>query len=219
MNLIGVDEFNQSFFDKIDQIEIDISNEINFKTIASNINIKPISINNFKFSSDKNEIEKKIFELRKNDFDIFEIGDNYILYQIKNLEKKKPDLDDNQTKKEIAELVFQKYKFDYNKALLDKIANNKFDNNDFLKMGKNKIETIKLNSIKDNNKFEINAVEVLYSLPINSFTLINDENNNIYLAKIKSFENKVISEEKLKSIIINLILILKILCLNLMIYI
>ena len=88
MNLIGVDEFNQSFFDKIDQIEIDISNEINFKTIASNINIKPISINNFKFSSDKNEIEKKIFELRKNDFDIFEIGDNYILYQIKNLEKK-----------------------------------------------------------------------------------------------------------------------------------
>ena len=107
-------------------------------------------------------------------------------------------MDDNQTKKEIAELVFQKYKFDYNKALLDKIANNKFDNNDFLKMGKNKIETIKLNSIKDNNKFEINAVEVLYSLPINSFTLINDENNNIYLAKIKSFENKVISEEKLK---------------------
>ena len=25
-NLIGVDDFNQSFFDKIDQIEIDISN-------------------------------------------------------------------------------------------------------------------------------------------------------------------------------------------------
>ena len=37
--------------------------------------------------------------------------------------------------------------------------------------------------------FEINAVEVLYTLPINSFTLINDEKNNIYLAKIKGFEN------------------------------
>ena len=50
-------------------------------------------------------------------------------------------------------------------------------------MGKNKIEKIELNSIKDNKKFDINAVEILYSLPINSFTLINDEKNNIYLAK------------------------------------
>ena len=55
-----------------------------------------------------------------------------------------------------------------------------------MKMSLNNIETITLNSIKD-NKFEINAVEVLYSIPINSFTLINDEKNNIYLAKVKKF--------------------------------
>ena len=36
-NLIGIDEFNQSFFDKIDQIEIDISNEIDFKNIVYQI--------------------------------------------------------------------------------------------------------------------------------------------------------------------------------------
>ena len=47
-----------------------------------------------------------------------------------------------------------------------------------------------MNSIKDNKKFEINSVEMLYSLPLNSFTLINDEENNIYLAKIKNY-NKV----------------------------
>ena len=34
------------------------------------------------------------------------------------------------------------------------------------------------------------AIEILYSLPVNSFTLINDEKDNIYLAKIKKFENK-----------------------------
>ena len=56
-------------------------------------------------------------------------------------------------------------------------------------MSEGKIETTKLNSIKDNKKFEINAVEVLYSLPLNSFTLINDEKNDIYLAKIKKFQN------------------------------
>ena len=52
-------------------------------------------------------------------------------------------------------------------------------------MGNNKINSTSLNSIKDNNKFDINAVELLYSLPLNSFTLINDENNQIYLAKVK----------------------------------
>ena len=41
-NLIGIDEFNQSFFDKIDQIEIDISNEVQFDTIVNNLNINPV---------------------------------------------------------------------------------------------------------------------------------------------------------------------------------
>ena len=54
-------------------------------------------------------------------------------------------------------------------------------------MGKNKIQKLQLNSIKDNKKFEIKFCKILYSMPINSFTLINDEKNNIYLAKIKKF--------------------------------
>ena len=47
---------------------------------------------------------------------------------------------------------------------------------------------MKFNSIKDNNKFEINSVKMLYSLPLKSITLINDENNNIYLAKINNYD-------------------------------
>ena len=50
-------------------------------------------------------------------------------------------------------------------------------------MGGNKIKSLLLNSIKDNKKFEIKAVELLYSLPLNTFTLINDDKSNIYLAK------------------------------------
>ena len=86
-NLIGVDEFNQAFFDKIDQIEIDISNDIDFDDIVSNLNLKSTNVKNFKFSDDKNEIEKKIFELRNNKFDIFENENDYVLYKIENIEK------------------------------------------------------------------------------------------------------------------------------------
>ncbi len=186
--LLGVDEFNQSFFDKIDQIDIDIANGIDFNNIVSKLNIVPVTINNFKFSSEKNEIEKKIFEMRNNDFDMFELGDDYILYKIHNITQKIPSLNDNKTRNEILELISQKNKYEYNMELLEKIRNKKFSNNDFLKMGKNLIKSTKLNSIKDNNKFDINAVEIIYSLPLNSFTLINDEKNNVFLAKIKKIE-------------------------------
>jgi len=191
-SLIGVDDFNQSFFDKIDEIEVAISNEIDFKTITSNFDLKPVDISNFKFSTDKNKIEKKIYELRNNKFDIFENENNYILYNIKNIIQKSPDLNDKQIKEEVLELVFQKNKFDYNQKLLNEITNKKFNDNNFLEMGKEKIQAINLNSVRDNKKFDINAVEVLYSLPEKSFTLINDENNNIYLAKVKKFEKQIV---------------------------
>tara|TARA_B100001564_G_C20611845_1_gene657969 strand:- start:21 stop:1439 length:1419 start_codon:yes stop_codon:yes gene_type:complete len=200
-NLIGSDEFNQSFFDKIDQIEVDISNEVSLETIAANLDVVPIKVTNFKFSSDEKDIEKKIFELRNSKFDIFENNDDYVLYEIKNTEQRKPNLNDIQTKNEIIELIFEKDKFDYNKNLIEKISNKKLNDNIFLEMGQNQIQTTKIKSIKDNNKFEINSIKILYSLPLNSFTLISDENNNIYLAKIKKIENEFMmsNQDELKN--------------------
>ena len=199
-NLIGVDEFNQMFFDKIDQIEIDISNNLNFKEILNNTDIKTINKTNFRYSDNKNDIEKKIFEVRNIEFDIIENQNDYILYKINKLEERTPDLSDLELKNEILELVSQKNKFDFNSELLKKIDNKVFNNDEFIKMGEKQIEKIQLKSIKDNNKFEINAVELLYSLPLNSFTLINDKKNNIYLAKIKKILNQNIgsNKEKLK---------------------
>ena len=38
---------------------MDISNELDFKTIISNLDIKPINIKNFKFSPNENKIENE----------------------------------------------------------------------------------------------------------------------------------------------------------------
>ena len=189
-NLIGTDDFNQTFFDKIDEIDIDISNEIDFKSIISNLDIEPISVKNFKFSVDKNEIEKKIFELRKNKIDLFENENDYILYEIQNIDQREADINDQEIKSEIVDILVQKSKFDYNQQLLERINNKEFNRSEFSKIGKDSIQKIELNSIRDNKKFEINSVRLLYSLPINSFTLINDEENDIYLAMIKNFRNE-----------------------------
>lgn len=189
LNLIGVDEFNQDFFDKIDQVENNILNGIEFDDIISKLNLNAKKIEDYKYSETSDEILKKIYSVRANNFDIFENSENYVIYKIENLEMKKPDLSDDQTKKEILELVTQKNKFDYNRSLLEKIRDRSFTEEDFINLGTNEIQSLKLNSIKDNKKFEINSVQMLYSLPLKSITLINDENDNIYLAKINSYDN------------------------------
>ena len=189
LNLIGVDEFNQDFFDKIDQVENNILNGIEFDDIISKLNLNTKKIEDYKYSETSDEILKKIYSVRANNFDIFENSENYVIYKIENLEMKKPDLSDDQTKKEILDLVTQKNKFDYNRGLLEKIRDKSFTEEDFINLGTNEIQSLKLNSIKDNKKFEINSVQMLYSLPLKSITLINDENDNIYLAKINSYDN------------------------------
>jgi len=191
-NLVGVDEFNQAFFDKVDEIEVHISNNVNFKTIVNDLNINSVTVNNFRYSTNKSDIEKKIFESKKIEFDIIENDNNYILYKINKIDERLPDINDLDLKNEILDLVSQKNKYDYNSNLLKKINNKEIDDEEFKKMGKDRINTLVLNSIKDNKKFEINAVELLYSLPENSFTLINDEIGNIYLAQIKDIQKQVI---------------------------
>ncbi len=188
-NLIGINEFNQEFFDKIDQIENNILNGVDFNSIVTEFDLNKNSIKDYKFSKKSSEIEKKIYELRNNNFDIIENNEDFILYKIENSRKKKPDINDDEIKKEISELIIQKNKFDYNKKLLDQIKDKNFTENDFSNFGKDKIQSLSLNSIKDNNKFDINSVKILYSLPSGSFTLINDDNDNIYIAKVKNYED------------------------------
>ena len=185
-NLVGVDEFNQAFFDSIDQIEVDISNEVDFIDIVQKFDIESTNISNFKYSETAKEIEKKIFDLRQNSFDIFETENEFILYKINQIDQRSPDTKDVETKNEILELIFQQKRFDYNKDLLSKIRNNNFSDIEFSKMHKENFETITLNSVKDAEKFDTNSIKLLYSLPEKSFALIY-ESNNIYLAKIKKF--------------------------------
>ena len=188
-NLIGVDEFNQTFFDKIDKIENNVLNGINFDEIISEFSLKSNTVNDYKYSDNSNDVEKKIYEIRSNNFDIFENNEDFIIYQIDNIKERKPDINDDQIKDEILKLVVQKSKFDYNKKLLKQIKDKKFNNNEFLRLGKNQIQSLTLSSVRDNKKFEINSVQMLYSLPVNTFTLINDENNKVYLVKINNYED------------------------------
>ena len=193
-NLIGIEEFNQAFFDKIDDIENKVSKNIDFKTIVSELDILPTTIKNYINIENKQTIENKIYNSKKNKTEIFEDKDSYIFYQIDNVNTRLPNLNDNKFKTKIKNLLFQKEKFEFNKDILEKISKKEFNQVSFDKLGRDDVKKIKLNSIKDNKKFEINSIEILYSLPVNSFSLIADDKNNVFVAKTVNYEEQNISQ-------------------------
>ena len=193
--LIGIEEFNQDFFDEIDRIENKISNGDDFHSIVQNIKASITEVKEFTPSSTKKINEDLIYSKRSSSIDLIENGDNFLFYSITNKYDRGPDLNDQSAKEEIQELVYQKGKFDLNRSVLEEIQNKKFDDNKFKEMAGSNKKYLTINSIKDETTFEANSVKMLYSLPNNSFTLVNDKENKIYLVKLVSSKKNTFSEK------------------------
>ncbi len=182
-NLIGIEEFNQEFFDEIDSIENKISQGSTFDTILEDINVDIIEVNEFVPSSSKQINEDLIYSKKASKIDLIESGDNFLLYNIDNQYDRAPDLNDEIIKGEIVELIYQKGKFDYNREIIEEIQKKKFDNSKFEELAGSNKEYSSINSIEDDKLIDINSVKMLYALPVNSFALVNKE-DKIYLVKI-----------------------------------
>ncbi len=182
-NLIGIEEFNQDFFDEIDSIENKISQGSTFDTILEDINVDIIEVNEFAPSSSKQINEDLIYSKKASKIDLIESGDNFLLYNIDNQYDRAPDLNDEIIKGEIVELIYQKGKFDYNREIIEEIQKKKFDNSKFEELAGSNKKYSSINSIEDDKLIDINSVKMLYALPVNSFALVNKE-DKIYLVKI-----------------------------------
>ena len=194
-NLIGIDEFNQDFFNEIDAIENKISQNESFSSIIENINVDVNNINEFAPDENTSTNEKLIYSKKSSKLDIFESGDNYILYNIENEYDRSPDLNDEIVKSEIVELIYQKGKFDYNRKIIEEIQSDEFNENKFTELSSDKIQSGSINSINDDKLFETNSIKMLYSLPQNSFSLVSNTNNQIFLVKIKDVIKNTINKQ------------------------
>ena len=193
-NLIGIEEFNKEFFDKVDKIENQISEGADFENILENINVEVKKIIEYAPTSEAKTIESLIYQNKSLKLNLIENGDNFLLYNINKEYDKSPNLNDDKTKSELVELIYQKDKFDFNRKILEEIQNKEFNNSKFEDLGSNNLLNVEINTINDDSMFDMNSIKMLYTLPANSFTLVNDKDNNIFLVKIadskKNFFNK-----------------------------
>ena len=189
--ITGQKEFNENFFTIIDEIENLILNGKKVNDIAKIYSLKTTNIERYD-NNEGEEFIKEIYKKRNTEkIQIIDKNDYFLLYEIKKIEKILPDQKNEKFIKTVRKEIFENNKYELNKELFKKIQSNKFTDLDFEKItsGYDTKESI-VNSIDDNSKFNSDSINLLYSLPKNSFLLLVDNDNKIYLSKIKEINEK-----------------------------
>ncbi len=188
-NLIEIDEFNDEFFKKIDEIENNILNGSNIREINEIYNFKLNEINNFVLNDDSDEILEEIYSKRNQDkIQLVDKNDYYVIFEISNINKKIPNKNDPKFLEIVKNNVILKKKFEFNKSLFEKIDEKIFNDDEFLKLSKdtNNIKTVTIKNSNDYEVFDPDSLKLLYTLPKESFSLVTGETNKVFLTKIKN---------------------------------
>ena len=185
--LIGLDEFNDLFFEKIDELENDVISNISIENLKNKYNLTINIEQNFKINGEiddnkffediyNNAENKKINLLDKNDF--------FVLYEITEIKKVLPNNENIEFTNNVRNKLYNKSKFEFNSDLIKKITNKEFRQSDFDELSKNNLSKIIIESINDNKTFTSDSINHLYSMSKNNFGLIGDKEKNIYLVKL-----------------------------------
>jgi len=197
-----VNEYNNLYFEKIDELDNEISNGTSFKELANKYKLSYETKNNYNSIEKSNDEESKKLIFNKiykraeeKKLQLLDENDYYLLYKINKVEKVLPSISDDIFKEKVNNQLQQELKYKFNKDLMIKISNKNFKESDFTDLAKNysaEINNIETQSIKDVSIFNSESVKYLYSLSKNSFALITDVNNNVFLINIKNiYENEI----------------------------
>ena len=187
-NLIEIDEFNNDFFKRIDEIENEILNEKSIQEIAKKFNLTLEEIKDYKFN-EESDLFKEIYSKRsESKIKLIDKGDYYLLYEIFKLNKVLPDKNNIEFVNKVKKNLIVKKKYDFIQKLFEQIKNKELNDSKFVEIakGKQNIKNTLIESINDTKYFDIKSLKLLYELSKGSFVLIGDANNKIYLAKINN---------------------------------
>ena len=208
--LIGLEEFNNSFYNKIDDIDELILESANLEFIIQKFNLEPSKtfvfndlgndINSKKINTLPDVLIKKVFDLNatetsvlienKNKFFIFEI------IKVENMEKgikneairKKviSGLKTNFKRKSISEIISKVNSGNFNKKEFDKFSNEK----------KSPSKLISLSNVNENSIFKGDLLNQIYASPEKKVIVVYDINlEDIFLVYIEKIEHVKIDEK------------------------
>ncbi len=221
LNIIGENEYNETFFNKINLIENEVLDNVEFNQLASayNLNINNTGLVNEKNKNTDKKISTKLNEKIVNRF--FKIKQQNIVEFI-NLDKKyfiveltkktliQKDKNSKEVRDSIKAQINIENKITENSKLVKDITDKKFTKSNmeiFAKENSLNIDSITLNNLEDNNTFSPGVVKRIFETDDKSINLITDnmlkDNFIIYTKETKlptiKKQNKDYENFKLKA--------------------
>ena len=214
--IIGSDEYNDIFFKKLDQIDDLIVEGKNLDYLSKEFNFDnliELEFDSFGKNKEKNKIKSiskdlisKVFAISNSDQTIFLENENkYFVIELLKTENVQRNINEDDLRQEILSELKKKTKRNFISELINKINNNNFKREDFLKLSKNnqiEIKKININNQNDDKILKKEIVNQIYLYPPKKVIVVNDmglvENYLIYIDEIDnvSIENKNDEEYK-----------------------
>ena len=209
-NVIGKDEFNDLYFEKIDEIDDAIVQGENINNIKEKYNLTSLKTESFNEkgedlkSSNSDETYRKLIKKFSiiNDSEptiLSEFENDYYIVELIKTENIQKDLTDISVKKKIiSNLENIKKRKKISKMIAD-INSNNFLTNDFYTFSKKEnasIKNINLKNLNDESNLKLDLVNQIYEAPTNKVIIISDLFLiDVFLVYIKEVKNKKISTD------------------------
>ena len=213
-NIVGGSEYSENFFSKINIIENNILDGVEFDEIAADYNLN-INKTGLMSKNGNSKISKKLaqslFKINKeNKSEFINLDQKYYLVEMTKVSQIQKDLNNKEVKKSIEDQIKIEIKIKENTKLAKDITNKKFTRSQmdiFAKDNNLLIESATLTQIKDNKIFSSGVIKRIFETDDKSINLITDnmlkDNFIIYvketsLPKIKK-QNENYDSFKLKA--------------------
>ena len=210
LNLIGNEEFDDLFFEKIDKIDDYIVEGKDLNFILEKFNLDAaVEITSDKYGKNKEgkgvknfpyTLIKQIFLQTEPDQTILTVHENkYFVFKILKSEEVQKEINDMNIKKAVLIDLKNISKRKFVTNIINKINNNKFNKIDFDNLLKKEgiaAKKIFLENLNDNKELTENLVKQIYSYPEEKVILVADMGlSEVYLVYIDEVENVTISKE------------------------
>ena len=205
LSLVDSKEFNELFFEKIDEIENLIINDANYEIIIKNYNLNVTTIklinkdgnneNGILQENINQNLINKIFKLKfkeVKDINLLEYENEYALVVIDEIKNFIPNITSKKFKEKIIRGLINRDIFEYNTKLMAKIKTNSLTESDFVQLAKTSqidIKDISINDIRDNNFFSTKSNNQIFKLREKDFTIVDEiEKNKTFLILVKEIQ-------------------------------
>ena len=205
LSLVDSKEFNELFFEKIDEIENLIINDANYEEIVKNynLNVTTVKLINKDGNNENGILQKnvnqglinKIFELKfkeVKDINLLEYENEYAIVVIDEIKNSIPNITSKKFKEKIIKGLINRDIFEYNTKLMTKIKTNSLTESDFVQLakgGRTDIEDISINGIRDNNFFSTKSNNQIFQLREKNFTIVDEiEKNKTFLILVREIQ-------------------------------